>query len=286
MEKEIYLFDGTAPGSEAVTVKEAVIDEGSYEGKTSRYVTGVVRPSILPYIPQEPNGTAVLVIPGGGYNKLMLDKEGIDAALWLNSFGITAFVLKYRMPSDGHKNAIDVPLQDAQRALRLIRSSSDKYNINPDKIGAMGFSAGGHLTSVLGTCFDMNVYAPLDKIDEVSARPDFIAMAYPGISIKCWQLDGLKFPPRTPKFPDYYEKYCTDRMVTPNTPQAFIVVADDDPKTPTEHSVSFYLALRKANVPAELHIFKEGDHGFALRGAKGPIAVWTDLFMSWVKTII
>lgn len=285
MENAIYLFEGAAPGSENVRVEEVTTDSSACGERASRSITGVLRPSIIPFVPEKPNGTAVLVIPGGGYTKLVFDKEGVDIAFWLNSFGVTAFVLKHRMPNDGHENGVDVPLQDTQRAVRIIRSRAEQYGINPGKIGVMGFSAGGHLTSTIGTCFDKKVYEPVDKIDETSARPDFIIPVYAGINAKIWQREEQKFPPRTPGNPPLFNKYPTDELVTENTPPAFILVADDDPTTPAEHSVSFYLALRRAKVPAEMHVFRNGGHGFAIQRAVGPLSAWMGLCREWIESM-
>lgn len=283
---EIFLFPGTAPGSENVSIEEMVFEEEWDAGLSKRLIKGVTKPSVIPFLPEKPNGAAVLVIPGGGYRRQVLNLEGTDIAEWLNSFGVTAFVLKHRMPVDGHENAIDVPLQDAQRAMRVIRGNTGQFGISPDKIGAMGFSAGGHLTATLGTCYDMQVYKPADEVDKISARPDFIVPVYPGIAAKLWRQDGLKFPPREPGIPALFEKYSADDLVTGDTPQAFIVVADDDPTTPAEHSASFYLALRKAKVPAELHVFNKGSHGFGMGRTRGRLKEWTVLCRDWMLELL
>lgn len=282
MDNPIYLFEGTAPGSENITIEEVVGNNDESEGSQNRFVSGIVRPSMIPFLPEKPNGMAVLVIPGGSYRRLMIDSGGVDIALWLNSFGVVAFVLKHRMPNDGHKNGLDVPLQDAQRAVRLIRGNAGKYGVDPGKIGVIGFSSGGHLAASVGTCFDVKVYEPMDEIDRISARPDFIVPVYAGTSTRVWQQEAQKYPPRMPLNPELFARYSTDERATSDTPPAFILVADDDATTPSEHSVSFYLALRRAGVPAELHVFKKGGHGFAIRKAVGPLASWTNLCREWM----
>jgi acetyl esterase/lipase len=286
MYNELLLFPGCAPGSENVKIEEVIIEEEWDQHLKKRIVSGVTSPSIIPFIPKEPNGIAVLVIPGGAYRRQVLNIEGTDIAQWLNTFGVTAFVLKHRMPCDGHENFEDVPLQDAQRAIRLIRSNASKFNIDVNKLGVMGFSAGGHLASTIGTCYDRKVYKNIDAIDIISAKPDFLVLGYPCISVNGWDKKLVE----SSKVPSYFakvvEKYGTDEFVTTDTPPTFIMVANDDTTTPVEHSVSFYLALRKAGVPAELHIFKEGRHGFGLGITRGRTQCWTDLCKSWIDSEI
>lgn len=284
---EIDLFPGKGPGSEAIGLEEKRFEEPWESGLSKRIVQGVTSPSIIPYIPEAPNGAAVLVIPGGAYRRQVLNIEGTEIAEWLNSLGIAAFVLKHRMPGDGHENAVDVPLQDAQRALRLIRSRASAYGIDPAKIGVMGFSAGGHLASSLGTCYDRKVYEPVDHVDAVSAKPDFLVLCYPCITPKGWKLDPDQPPPPTPPmFAELMTKYPTDEFVTRDTPVTFIMVADDDPVTPVEHSLSFYLALRNAGVPAELHIYRAGKHGFGMGTTRGAVQSWTSVCGDWLQTVL
>ncbi len=281
MEKEMFLFPGKAPGSERVQLEEKIFEE-PWEHTFKRVVQGVTAPSVIPYVPEQPNGVAVIVIPGGGYRRQVLNLEGADIAKWLNSFGVTAFVLKHRMPGDGHEHALDVPLQDGQRAVRLVRSMAFQYGINPEKVGVMGFSAGGHLASALGTCYDRKFYEPIDSADQISAKPDFMVLCYPCISLNGWDGKDKDFP--TPLM-EMVKKYSTDELVTKDTPTSFIMVADDDTTTPAEHSVSFYLALRKARVSAELHAYKSGKHGFGMGTTKGPVQGWTAACKSWLETV-
>jgi acetyl esterase/lipase len=280
MINEIFLFPGKAPGSEHVIMEEVVFEE-AWENRTKRIVQGVTAPSIFPYLPERPNGAAMLVIPGGAYRRQVLSLEGSEIAEWLNSLGVTVFVLKHRMPGDGHENATGVPLQDAQRAMRLIRSQASRWGLKSDKIGVMGFSAGGHLASTVGTCYDHKVYAPIDSVDELSAKPDFLVLCYPCITIN--QDEEAKHPPA---LFEVVRKYGTDQFVTPETPQSFIMVADDDRTTPAEHSISFYLALRRAGVPSELHCYKSGGHGFGLGKTKGAVQEWTVACKNWLDSVL
>lgn len=285
MKDDILLFPGGAPGSEHVDLEEILFEE-SWEQQTKRIVQGVTAPAIIPFIPEQPNGAAMLIIPGGSYRRQVLNLEGTDIAEWLNSFGVTAFVLKHRMPGDGHKNASDVPLQDAQRAVRIIRGNASRFGIDANKIGVMGFSAGGHLASAIGTCYDKPVYEPMDPTDSISAKPDFLVLCYPFMSAKGWALDGSWLNGRPAIFKELLEKYSTDELVTKDTPITFLMVADDDTVTPAEHSINFYLALRRAGVSAELHAYRAGKHGFGLGTTKGPVQGWTEVCKSWLETTI
>jgi acetyl esterase/lipase len=291
MENEILLFPNGAPGSMNLALEEVIFEEPYGHDKVKRIVQGVTAPSIIPFLPAKPNGTAVIVIPGGSYRRQVINLEGWDITEWLNSFGITAFVLKHRMPGDGHENALDVPLQDAQRAVRLIRDQSSRFGIRPDKIGVMGFSAGGHLASAVSTCYDRQVYEPVDDADQLSARPDFQVLCYPCISPAGWklQLEEQKLqqvPPHRRVVVDIISRYSTDQYVTSDTPPSFIVVADDDTTTPAEHSVNFYLALRKAGVSAELHAYKAGGHGFGMGASKGPVSKWPEACRAWIEGLV
>jgi acetyl esterase/lipase len=285
VDNEILLFPGTAPGSERVSIEEITFEE-PWEGPLNKQIVQyVTAPTIIPFLPAHPNGTAILVIPGGGFKRQVLNLEGADIAKWLNSLGFTAFVLKHRMPGDGHVCGVDVGLQDAQRAMRWIRSQSAHYGIDPNRIGAMGFSAGGHLASALGTCFDRRVYEPLDEIDVIIARPDFLMLCYPCITMKAWEQAGLQSPERTSVVRDMLETYSTDELVTEQTPATFIMVADDDTVTPPEHGVNFYLALRRARVSAELHIYRAGGHGFGMGITRGAVQEWTTACKSWLESV-
>lgn len=283
--EEIFLWPGKAPGSEDLVFEETVEDLSKDPAWKTRRITLVVKPSITVFYPEKPNGIAVLIAPGGGYIRMGFDDEGTDIAKWLNSIGITGYVLKYRFPDDGHKSGMNVPLQDAQRAIRLIRQNAASRGINPKKIGVMGFSAGGHLAAMISTYYGANVYVPVDAADKLSARPDFSALLYPVIS----NLED-KSPQEMIDASDsqrnkmllYYQPHL---KVTPETPSAFILLADDDQYGLQLHGPLYYKALRKANVPSELHVFLKGKHGFGVRRPVGAIAEWTNMFSAWLKGI-
>lgn len=284
MQHEIFLFPGTAPGSEGVDLTESVFEEAWEHQYTKRIVSGVTNPSIMPCLPKNPNGTAVMVIPGGGYRRQVLNLEGTDIAKWLNSLGIAAFILKHRMPCDGHTDGDHVPLQDAQRGIRVIRQRANEFGIHPKKVGVMGFSAGGHLAATLGTHFDKTVYPAVDEGESITARPDFLVLVYPAISPKALLERPVKERPKARM--GILETYPTDQQITTETPETFILVADDDTTTPSEHGINFYLGLRKVHVPAELHIYKQGGHGFGLGKTRGVISGWTHVCEEWMTGVM
>jgi len=283
--REILLWPGEAPGSENVKISETVTHRSNDPAVSDRIIQGITTPSLQVFIPEKINGTAVLICPGGGYGYLSYDKEGVDIARWLNASRITAFILKYRLPCEGHENSSDVPLQDAQRAIRTIRSGASDWNIDPDKIGVMGFSAGGHLASMLGTCFNRNVYSPQDADDNISARPDFMILLYPVISMDSAithsgsQNNLLGLSPGA----EIITYYSSDLQVNSSTPSTFIALASDDASVIPENSLRFYRALLEAGVPIELHIFQQGGHGFCIRNAKGSVSQWTFLCVKWMS---
>ncbi|WP_276167430.1 alpha/beta hydrolase [Zobellia alginiliquefaciens] len=259
-----------------------------HEVKDILRISRVQEPTIEVYLPSKKNATgqAVLIFPGGGYSILAYDWEGTDVAKFLNSKGIAGIVVKYRLPSSvsqTHKE--NVPLIDAQRAVRLLRNKAEKFNIDPNKIGAMGFSAGGHLASTLGTHFDEKVYVPIDEADKLSARPDFLTLCYPVIAFnqssthKGSQNNLLGQNPK-PETVDYFSN---EKQVTSNTPPTFLLHATDDKAVPVENSLVFYKALVKNNVPAALHIFPTGGHGFALGLADKHLRTWPELLFGWME---
>jgi len=286
--EEIALWPGTAPGSEAATAKQEVIERSKDPAVKDRAVFGVVRPTLEVWKPKTPNGTAVIVLPGGAYQRVVVDKEGIEMGERLTGDGMTVFVLTYRLPGGGHAQASDVALQDAQRAVRLLRKNAAAWGLKSDRIGVLGFSAGGHVAASLGTRFDRGVYKSVDDADALSARPDFLALIYPVISMEAGvthaesrkELIGAE--PREATVGEY----SLERAVRPDVPPTFLLHADDDAQVPTENSIRFYRALKANKVPAELHIFRKGEHGFGLRFTKGlPVAVWPDLYVSWVRNL-
>jgi acetyl esterase/lipase len=229
------------------------------------------------------NGTAVIICPGGGYSRLAIDHEGYLVAAWFNQIGVSAFVLKYRLPSDLiMKDKSIGPLQDAQEAIRFVRRNSGKWGINPKKIGIIGFSAGGHLASTVSTHFNDNVY---DVKDTVSARPDFSILVYPVISMDSTithrgSRDNLlgKNPPK-----ELVTRFSNELQVTAETPPTFLVQAADDKTVPVQNSINYLLALKKNGVPAELHIYEKGGHGFGLGKTNGTESSWPEACRKWLE---
>ena len=242
------------------------------------------RPALTIYLPELRSGTAVVVCPGGGYQMLAVNHEGRQIAEWLNARGIAAFVLKYRIaPRYRHP----APLLDAQRAIRTVRSRSAEFQIRPDRIGIWGFSAGGHLASTAGTHFDGGDPGAADPIDRASSRPDFLILAYPVISLTTpythrGSLKNLLGPDPDPKL---VESLSNDLRVTPQTPPAFLFHTTADSGVPPENSILFYLALRKAGVPAEMHIYERGPHGVGLAPKDPVLSTWAERLEGWLRLL-
>ncbi len=242
-------------------------------------------PTLSVFLPKEikQNQTAVIILPGGGYTHLAFDKEGTKVAEWLNTLGIAAFVLKYRLPNDLiMTNKVVGPLQDAQEAIRMVRLNAAIWNIDPAKIGIMGFSAGGHLASTLSTHYDERVYETGSKL---SARPDFSLLIYPVISMQndiTHKGSQTSLLGQNPSQQDV-DFYSNEKQVTPQTPPAFIVHATDDGAVMAENSVNYYLALKKNGVSAELHLYEKGGHGFGL-GVNDTSKFWTKACEEWLKS--
>lgn len=253
-------------------------------GFQDRFVTGIAEPLMTVFRPAKPNGGAVLIAPGGGYIRVVIDKEGFEVGHRLAAAGVTCFVLRYRLPAEGWDRPADVPLQDAQRAIRLIRAGVAKWKIDPARVCAMGFSAGGHVMASLATRHGAQVYAPVDAADRLSARPDLSALMYPVIDMARpfahpGSREALLGAEPTPAQEAAYSPH---RHVDATTPPTFMVHAWDDPSVPTENSLNYLAALRAAKIPAEAHIFEEGGHGFGIGLAKGkPAAAWPDLCLAW-----
>lgn len=241
-------------------------------------------PTLSIFLPKKTklNKAAVIIFPGGGYQHLAIDKEGTKVAEWFNSLGIAAIVVKYRLPSDKiMKNKNIGPLQDAQEAVRYVRQNASKYNIDANKIGILGFSAGGHLASTLATHYDDKIYESSSK---VSARPDFSLLIYPVISMqndithKGSQISLLGENPSH----ELRDSFSNEKRINAQTPPTFLVHATDDTTVLPENSINFYLALKNNGVPAELHIYEKGGHGFGL-GVKDTSKFWTRDCEEWLK---
>lgn len=279
---EIPLWgEASPPGSEKLTVVEQAVRIEDPERPDLR-ISGVARPSLSAFLPASPNGIALILAPGGGYTKLSFEKEGSEVARRFTARGFTVFVLKYRLPDEGHRNGRLVPLQDGQRAVRLLRSQAEKWRIDPQRIGILGFSAGGHLAAATGLDFAREVYAPVDAIDTLSARPDFVALIYGAAAFRAR-------PDETGGRPESslaYSASGTLERVTKNAPPTFILIADDDTRVPPESNVALWQALHQARVPVELHIALRGGHGFAtLASASESVRDWPASFETWVRAI-
>jgi acetyl esterase/lipase len=282
-EVRIALYNGAIPNSKASTVKEFS------EKKEIFILRNVKEPDIAIYLPtkQSATGQCIVICPGGGYWQLSYDLEGTDIARYFNSIGIAAGVLKYRLPSKEY--CIDpnkAPLLDAQRAIRLVRHHASKWNIHPDKIGIMGFSAGGHLASTLGTHFDFGNPTAKDSVEKQSCRPDFMILIYPVISLSdsVTHLGSRRMLLGDNPTEALVLNYSNELHVRAGTPPTFLMHADNDSAVSVENSLLFYKALRKKNIPAELHIVSEGDHGFGLSPANDHVAAWTNQLKLWLKS--
>ncbi len=265
----IDLWPGQPPGETGDVGQEKVLENKPGESKVKR-ITNVSHPTLTVFRPakDKDTGAAVVIAPGGGYNILAWDLEGEEVAAWLNSIGVTGVVLKYRVPRRPGTPGDAAPPQaqmDAQRAVRLVRGKAAEWDLDPKRIGMLGFSAGGNLTAWTATNFDKPSYEPIDDADKVSCRPDFAVLIYPAYLLNK-DHDGL----------------AADIRVTKETPPMFLAQAGDDPVLP-QNSVEMYLALKKAGVPAELHVYASGGHGFGLRPSGKPCSTWPQRCADWMK---
>ena len=243
------------------------------------------KPTLTIYLALHPSDThtAVIIFPGGGYGMLASNHEGRQVANWFNSLGVTAFVLKYRLGPRYHH---PIELEDAQRAIRMVRSRAAEFEISPDRIGILGFSAGGHLASTAGTHFDGGNASAADPIDRVSSRPDFMILAYAVISFVApysHRGSATNLLGENPD-PKLLAELSNELHVTTQTPPTFLFSTDADTAVPSENSVAFYLALRKAGVPAEMHIFEKGPHGVGLDLGDPALGEWPTLLANWMRS--
>ncbi|WP_419715681.1 pectin acetylesterase PaeX [Dickeya chrysanthemi] len=279
---------GEAPGAITSSVQQQVVERSKDPAWPDRAVTGIRSPEITVYVPDNPNGTALLITPGGSYQRVVLDKEGSDLAPYFTQQGYTLFVMTYRMPADGHQEGADAPLADAQRAIRTLRSHAAQWHINPQRIGIMGFSAGGHVAASLGTRFAQTVYPAQDEIDNVSARPDFMVLMYPVISMQenIAHAGSRKALIGSHPSEAQIERYSAEKQVSAQTPPTFLVHAIDDPSVSVDNSLVMLSALRENKIPTEIHLFEQGKHGFGIRGTVGlPAAAWPQLLNNWIKSL-
>jgi acetyl esterase/lipase len=268
------LWPGLAPGSP--TNPPAEIDTTTprdhlIAGKPVIRLGNVYKPTLTLYEPgtgKNGVGPAIVVFPGGGYQILAIDLEGTEVCHWLNSIGVTCVLLKYRVPNTGPYPKSPAALQDAQRAVGLVREHAAEWGIDPHRVGVLGFSAGGHLAAALSTHYDQRLYSPVDAADKLSCRPDFAVIIYPGYLALAEHNFELN-PDTTP---------------TADTPPTFLVQAEDDP-VHVENAVVYFMALKNANVPAELHIYAQGGHGYGLRRTALPVTTWPQRAEDWLHAI-
>jgi acetyl esterase/lipase len=259
------VWPGKAPGEMRDSAEEKGRPEKSPVGPI-RLLTEVTKPTLAVYRPaaDKDTGAAVLICPGGGYNVLALDLEGEEVAIWLNTIGVTGIVLKYRVPRRKDVPPHEMPLQDAQRALSLVRTRAQEWKLDPRRLGILGFSAGGNLAAIAANHFDKRGYEALDDVDKQSCRPDFAVLIYPAYLS---EKDGSLAPQLT---------------VTKQSPPTFFAHAGDDGIGP-ENSIVLYQALRKAGVASELHVYARGGHGFGLRPTEQPASRWPQRCEEWLR---
>lgn len=279
------LWTGNPPLQNPSDLKEEATQQGILR------IANVQTPTIEVYLPtkQIATGEAVVIFPGGGYGILAYDWEGTDFAKWLNAQGIAGIVVKYRLPvSKSLTDAKEVPLMDAQRAIRLVRKNAEAWNINPSKVGVMGFSAGGHLASTLSTQYTHQVNLSMDDIDTLSARPDFSILVYPVISFRdaAVHAGSRKNLIGENASQELMDRFSGELNVNGQTPPTFLVHAQDDKGVPIENSLLYYQALHKHGVKASLHIYPTGGHGFGFGLGKGAVESWRDVLLKWMQETI
>lgn len=279
------IWSGDIPNYQAIGDTES-IDRGNI-----LWIQNVQEPTLEIYLPTERNATgqAVVICPGGAYFGLAYDWEGTDFAKWFNSKGIAAFVLKYRLPTSTSVVTKHLaPLQDAQRAIRMVRQNADDWFIAKDQIGIMGFSAGGHLASTLGTHFEEDLLLSSDPMDALSARPDFMILVYPVITMDSSYTHGFSQTNLLGENPEpaMIEHFSNELQVTEDTPPTFLVHASDDDAVPVMNSLLFYQALQKKGVETEMHIYPSGGHGFAFGLEQdGYLRTWVNRLYDWLGSL-
>jgi len=282
----IILWPGTPPGGRDLNLPPIRVSnhEPAYITPNDRAIDQVGVPVMNVLRPDRPDGSALIIAPGGGYTREMLDFEGMDVARHFNGAGVTCFVLRYRLPGEGWQNRSDVPLQDAQRAMRLVRANAAKYAVDPARIGFMGFSAGGHVACSIATRFAAEVYTPLDAADTADARPSFSVPMYPVVTMgpgcHAGSRDKLLGPDPSAALIDAYS---CERHVPSDTPPTWLALAADDTTVPPmPNAGAYFTALQAAKIPSEMHMFEAGGHGFGIARTVGKgTAAWPDLLLHW-----
>jgi acetyl esterase/lipase len=280
-EEVLPLWPGKAPGDIGTSIRPRVENQSHDPAHLDRWIYGVQRAELIVFRPEQSNGSAVLLMPGGSYEFLSYDNEGTSQAHWLNALGVTVFILRYRLPAEGWANRADVPLQDAQRAMRVIRRDAARLGVDPTRVAALGFSAGGHLCGSLATRHGETVYAPVDQADRLSARPDIAGLVYPvvtltGAATHGGSRDNLLGANATAEAKNHRS---VERRVDAATPPLFLIHASDDGLVPVANSIGLYQAMLDQKRPAEMHLFDEGGHGFGVRLPTAvPASIWPRLF--------
>lgn len=283
-QKTIKLWKGDIPFSNGTIGEEEITDRG--------HVRNVQDPEIIVYLPEKKKatGAAVVICPGGGYGILAIKHEGHDIARWFNEFGVAGIVVKYRLPtSDNITDKSEVAMTDAKRAIRMLRYNSIDWGIQPDKIGIMGFSAGGHLASTVGTHFDYGEADSEDPIQKVSCRPDFMILMYPVISMSEDFMHSGSMKNLLGENPSKEQmlRFSNEKQVTVETPPTILIHSSDDKAVPVANSIKFYEALTQNGVSAELHIFNSGGHGFGLGRKDGTSHnLWAENCKAWMKDMV
>ena len=284
----IDLWPAGAPGMPGHPPAEVTTERSTDPLVSDRAVLGITRPRMAVFRPDRPNGAAVLLLPGGGYRHVVVDKEGYEMARWLIARGFTAFVLFYRLPYDGWSAGPDVCLSDAQRAIRLVRHRHADFAIDPERVAAMGFSAGGHLCADLSTRFAMQTYRTVDGADALSARPFCAAPIYPVVSMSVPDAHAGSRERLVGKdaSPAREAAHSPHRAVPDDAPPHFILHAEDDDVVPVSNALLLRGALKAKGIAVETHLFEHGGHGFGLRKAIGkPVAVWPELWRAWARSV-
>lgn len=282
----IDLWPDGAPGMPARPPVERVIERSTDTALNDRAMLGITRPRLAVFRPVVANGAAIVIFPGGGYRWVVVDKEGYELGRWLAARGFTVFVLFYRLPGDGWAAGPDVALSDAQRAVRLIRSRAQEFALDPERVAALGFSAGGHVCADLVARWHVAAYRPVDAADTLSARPFLAAPIYPVVSMTAplahagsRELLVGRDAPRALE-----DAHSPQLHIRADAPPCFLAAAEDDDAVPVENTLLLRAALKAARVPVEAHLFENGGHGFGLRRVVGkPAAVWPELFLAWAR---
>jgi len=280
----VPLWPAGVPGGVPDGLTESIVFRDNPFGLLDRAAHDVTSPSLSIFRPAKPDGSAILIIPGGGYKWVVIDKEGFEGARHFSAGGAVVYVLRYRLPHQGWAAGPDAPLQDAQRAMRVIRSRAGPDGIDPARVMVMGFSAGGHLAGTLTMRFDAPVYGAQDAADTLPARPDASALIYPVATMtRPFAHEGsrLCLISADPS-PEAVSAWSLETMVRGDMPPVFLMHAEDDPAVPVENALMLYEALRVADCAVAMHLFETGGHGFGLRGIAGtPLELWPDLIAGW-----